>query len=100
MQKTRFPAVLSTFVLCLAFWILLTWSFEIQELAAGAVVSLAAALFASRFFIQEKAFRFVHPRRFFSLLVYVFVFLGELLIMFLLGLWSYKSLRKEMPDVL
>ena len=79
MQKTRFPAVLSTFVLCFAFWVLLTWSFEIQELAAGAVVSLAAALFASRFFIQEKAFRLVHPRRFFSLLVYVFVFLGELL---------------------
>ena len=79
MQKTRFPAVLSTFILCYAFWVLLTWSFEVQELAAGAVVSLAAALFASRFFIQEKAFRLVHPRRFFSLLVYVFVFLGELL---------------------
>ena len=79
MQKTRFPAVLSTFVLCFAFWILLTWSFEVQELAAGAVVSLAAALFASRFFIQEKAFRLVHPRRFFSLLVYVFVFLGEVI---------------------
>ena len=79
MQKTRFPAVLSTFVVCFAFWILLTWSFEIQELAAGAVVSLAAALFAGRFFIQEKAFRLVHPRRFFSLIAYVFVFLGELI---------------------
>ena len=66
MQKTRFPAVLSTFVLCYAFWILLTWSFAVQELAAGAVVSLAAALFAARFFIHEKAFRLVHPRRFFS----------------------------------
>ena len=71
--------MLSTFILCYAFWILLTWSFEIQELAAGAVVSLAAALFASRFFIHEKAFRLVHPRRFFSLLAYVFVFLGELI---------------------
>lgn len=28
------------------------------------------------------------------------VFLAELLIMFLLGLWSYRKLRKEMPDVL
>ena len=79
MQKTRFPAVLATFAHCFAFWILLTWSFEVQELAAGAVVSLAAALFASRFFIHEKAFRLVHPRRFFSLLAYVFVFLGELI---------------------
>ena len=48
--------MLSTFILCYAFWVLLTWSFEVQELAAGAVVSLAAALFASRFFIHEKAF--------------------------------------------
>ena len=79
MQKTRFPAVLSTFVICFAFWVLLTWSFETQELIAGAVVSLAAALFAARFFIHEKSFRLVHPRRFFSLLVYVFVFLGELI---------------------
>ena len=79
MQKTRFPAVLSTFILCYAFWVLLTWSFEVQELAAGAVVSLAAALFASRFFIHEKAFQLVHPRRFFSLIAYVFVFLGELI---------------------
>lgn len=79
LQKTRFPAVLATFVLCFAFWILLTWSFAIQELIGGAVVSLAAALFASRFFIHEKAFRLLHPRRFFSLIAYIFVFLGELI---------------------
>ncbi len=32
--------------------------------------------------------------------VWTLVFFGELLIMFLLALWSYKKLRKDMPDVL
>ena len=73
MQKTRFPAVISTFILCLGFWVLLTWSFEAQELAAGAVVSLAVALFSARFFIHEKAFWLFNPAKFFSLLYYVII---------------------------
>lgn len=71
MQKTRFPAVISTFLVCFGFWILLTWSFEIQELAAGAVVSLAVALFCARFFVHEKSFWLFNPAKFFSLLFYV-----------------------------
>ena len=78
MPKTKFPAVLSTFLLCFCFWLLLTWSFETQELAAGAVVSLAAALFTSGFFIHENAFRLANPVRFGALIAYVFIFLGEL----------------------
>ena len=78
MQKTRFPAVISTFVLCMAFWVLLTWSFEPQELATGAVVSLAVALFSARFFIHEKSFWLLNPVKFFGLLIYIPVFLVEL----------------------
>ena len=76
MPKTKFPAVLSTFLLCFCFWLLLTWSFETQELAAGAVVSLAAALLSARFFIHEKAFWLFNPAKFGALFAYVFVFLG------------------------
>lgn len=79
MPKTKFPAVVSTFCLCFAFWLLLTWSFKTQELAAGAAVSLAVALLASRFFIHEKAFWLLNPAKFGALFVYVFVFLGELI---------------------
>ena len=61
MQKTKFPAVVSTFVLCFLFWLLLTWSVSVQELIAGAVVSLAVALFSARFFIHEKAFWLFNP---------------------------------------
>jgi len=80
LQKTRFPAVISTFIVCFAFWVLLTWSFEVQELAAGAVVSLAVALFSSRFFVHEKAFWFFNPVKLVNLLVYVlFIFPVELI---------------------
>ena len=79
MQKMRFPAVISTFIVCFAFWLLLTWSIEIQELAAGAVVSLAVALFSARFFVHEKSFWLFNPVKFVNLLVYVlFIFPVEL----------------------
>jgi len=78
LQKTKFSAVVSTFVVCFGFWMLLTWSTDPQELIAGAVVSLAAALFSARFYIHNKAFFLFNPARFGALLVYVFVFLWEL----------------------
>ena len=46
MQKTTLPAVVSTFVVSFAFWVLLTWSFTAQELIVGALISLAVALFS------------------------------------------------------
>ena len=70
MQKTKLPAVVSTFVLCFIFWLLLTWSFAVQELITGAVVSLAVALFSARFFIHEKAFWLFNPVKFFNCLAY------------------------------
>ena len=45
---------------------------------AGAVVSLAAALFASKFFIHENAFWLFKPAKLGALIVYIFTFLREL----------------------
>ena len=70
MQKTKLPAVISTFVVCYIFWVLLTWTFTAQELAAGAVVSLAVALFSARFFIHEKAFWLFNPVKLLNGLVF------------------------------
>ena len=79
MQKTTVPAVISTFIVSYAFWILLSWSFSTQELAVGAVVSLAVALFSARFFIHEKAFWLFNPLRFFTAIFYwLGVFMVEL----------------------
>ncbi|MCR5664568.1 MAG: Na+/H+ antiporter subunit E [Oscillospiraceae bacterium] len=80
MRKTKVPAVVAAFVVCFAFWLLLTWSVDVQELIAGAVVSLAAALFSARFFIHEQAFWFLNPAKLFTGLFYwVCIFPGELI---------------------
>ena len=80
MRKTKATAVIATFVVCFAFWLLLTWSVDVQELIAGAAVSLAAALFSARFYIHENAFWFLNPAKFFTGLFYwVCVFPGELI---------------------
>ena len=73
MPKTKISAVIVTFVLCMAFWVLLTWNFSSGELTAGALVSLAAALFASRFMVHENAFHLLNPAKLFGLICYVLV---------------------------
>ena len=85
MQKTRFPAVLATFIVSYAFWILLTWSFSAQELAAGAVVSLAVALFSARFFIHERSFWLFNPLR---LLIALFYWLGVFMVELFKANWD------------
>ena len=80
LRKTTFPAVLSTFLVCFAFWLLLTFKVSTQELIAGAVVSLLAALFAGRFFVHEKAGWFFNPvKLFIGLFYWIFVFPIELI---------------------
>lgn len=84
-RKISFPAFLSTFVLCAAFWIVLTWPFTadgviVQEIVGGALVSAAVALFSCRFLIHEKAFWLWNPAKFFTLLFYcIVIFPWELL---------------------
>ena len=52
-------------------WVLITWSFTVQELVAGVLVSLATAVFCSRFFAHGDSFRFFNPVKIFSLLANV-----------------------------
>ncbi len=80
MQKTKFSAVAATFIVCFVFWVLLDFSFKTEELVAGAIVSLAVALFSARFFIHEKAGWLFNPARFFSAIgFWCFTFVGELI---------------------
>lgn len=80
MPKTKFSSAAATFICCFCAWLLLTWSFEPQELAAGAVVCLAIAAFTGRFFIHDKAFYLANPLRALTLLFYALViFMWELI---------------------
>ncbi|MBQ4425449.1 MAG: Na+/H+ antiporter subunit E [Lachnospiraceae bacterium] len=83
MKKAKFPAFLVTCLICFVFWLLITGeisglfdgidSGDIEILVAGAAVSILAALFSARFFIHEKAFYLLNPRRFFCLLLYCLI---------------------------
>lgn len=77
-KKTTFSAWLSTFVFCFLFWLLLTWSVDSLGLIMDAIFSALVAAFTAKFFIHSKAFHFFHPARFFSLIIYVFVFFWEM----------------------
>ena len=80
MQKTKFPAVAATFIVCFVFWVLLAFSFKVEEIIAGAIVSLLVALFSARFFIREDAGWFFNPGRFFALIgFWCFTFVGEVI---------------------
>ena len=87
MRKISFPAVISTAILCYVFWILITGQLAaiikgapaVEVLIAGAVVSIGVGIFAGRFLIHKRAFYLLHPKRFICLIIYVFVFLWELI---------------------
>ena len=79
-RKTTLSAFIVTFILCAAFWVILTGSFAAQELIAGALVSALVAWFSAKFFVHDNAFWLFHPGRFFSLLYYcLVVFVWELI---------------------
>ena len=80
MKKAGFPAVISVAVMCFLFWILLTWSFAVEELAAGAVISFAVALFSAKFFVSEKPFYVFNSVRLLTIIFYcAIIFMWELI---------------------
>lgn len=78
-RKATFGAWFATFVLCYFFWILLTGSFDWQELVAGAVVSAGVALFSARWFVHESPGRFFGKRLFILIWYCVAIFPWELI---------------------
>ncbi|MBQ5777346.1 MAG: Na+/H+ antiporter subunit E [Oscillospiraceae bacterium] len=88
MKKAKFPAILSTAIVCYIFWLIITGQVasiftgdaSVQVLVAGVIVSILAALFSARFFIHEKAFFLFNPKRFFAGLYYCTIgFIWELI---------------------
>ncbi|MCX5753243.1 MAG: Na+/H+ antiporter subunit E, partial [Candidatus Krumholzibacteria bacterium] len=66
------------FLIIYAIWLLLTWSFTPQEMLAGVVIALLAELLLGDIFPYEGV-RVFHPRRFFWLFCYFWVFLWALI---------------------
>jgi len=61
------------FLILLVVWLLLTWSVDVQNVAAGIVVSVLCALFLGHLFFENTA-RMFNPRRIFWFLYYLPVF--------------------------
>ena len=73
MGKRTFPAWAATFIFCMLFWLLLTWSIAPKSLIMGCVASAVIAWFSCRFFIHSRPFFFFHPVRLGKLLYYCLV---------------------------
>jgi len=79
LPKTNFTSLISTFIFCFIFWMLITWSLSPQEIIAGALISLVAAYFTGRFFIHQKPFYLFNPLKFLPLVFYCLItFMWEL----------------------
>jgi len=63
------------FLLAFATWMLLTWSFSIQNIVGGAIAGLVSAFLFGDIFQRENLWQIFNPRRVFWALVYIPVFL-------------------------
>lgn len=80
MTANKILSWLSTFIFCLLFWMLLTWSAAPRELIWGVVVAAIAAAFSARFFVHDSPFYLYNPVRLVILLFYCgVIFLWEVI---------------------
>ena len=68
--------MLALFILTFAFWLLLTFDVSVPNLIVGTMASLVTALLFARYFFT-RAFSFLHPVRWFWLLLYILIFTWE-----------------------
>ncbi len=104
MKKASISSIISTALLCFVFWLLITGELaalikgepSVQVLAAGAVVSILVACFSARFFIHERAFYLLNPKRFFTLLFYAVIIFPIELIKANLDV-AFRALNPKLP---
>lgn len=80
MQTNRVVSWISTFIVCLLFWMLLVWSVAPREIVLGVIVSAIMAWFAGRFFIHSSPFYLFNPVRLLIMIFYcVIIFMWEVI---------------------
>jgi len=67
---------LALFILSFVFWLLLTLDLSLVNLLAGGVAALITSLLFTKYFFH-KVVKFLHPVRYFWLLVYLVIFTWE-----------------------
>lgn len=66
------------FIFMLAFWLLLTFSLEWQNIVVGAVAAMITTIIFGKHFVTSL-YKLLQPQRYFWALVYLFIFTWELL---------------------
>jgi len=61
------------FLLTIVFWLLLTWSLDVQNVIAGIIIALICTVFIGHLFF-DKSINMLNPRRIFWFLYYIPVF--------------------------
>lgn len=61
------------FLLTLAFWFLLTWSLDVQNVIAGIIIAVLCTIFIGHLFF-DNSINMLNPRRIFWFLYYIPVF--------------------------
>lgn len=79
MFNRKIKSFIATFIFCFITWIILTLSFDKQEIIAGILVSIIVALFSNKYFIHEDAFYLFNPIRFLNVILYIPLFIKELI---------------------
>ena len=69
---------IALFILILIFWLLLTFSLSWENIVVGAGAALLTTLLFGRYFV-DSLYKLIQPKRYFWMLVYVFVFTWEVL---------------------
>jgi multicomponent Na+:H+ antiporter subunit E len=67
---------ITLFILSLIFWLLLTFSLTLPNIIVGTIAALLTALLFGRYFL-DGVHKFLHPQRYFWLIIYLFVFIWE-----------------------
>ena len=67
---------ITLFILCLIFWLLLTFKVTVPNMIVGIIASVLCALFFGRFFITN-VYKLLQPRRYFWFVIYLIVFIWE-----------------------
>lgn len=67
---------LALFILTFVFWLLLTFDLSLANLIAGGAAALVTSLLFTKYFFH-KVVKFIQPKRYFWLLVYLVIFTWE-----------------------
>lgn len=66
------------FILLLAFWLLLTFNLNTENIILGAATSLITVLFFGKYFVSGTK-KLLQPQRYFWFIIYLFIFIWEIL---------------------